>query len=200
MWRKYHIWSNLVIFAQNQSSCLNEIYAKGKYGKYRIYPTFTPCCRCEKNVHIWDTFTFTVNVKIKHSFAPRKIDLHGKQIWGKTPCLLEFAHICTEIKYRVCKIFTRKANIVNTAFTQYLHTVANMQEVHIHNNFPSTVNMSNITHLLQEKWIYVVSKWGKISCLLDFDHICAYIKFHVCTTFASKENSVNTAFTKRCTL
>ena len=51
-----------------------------------------------------------------------------------------------------------KANIVNTAFTQYLHTVANMQEVHIHNNFPSTVNMSNITHLLQEKWIYVVSK------------------------------------------
>ena len=33
-------------------------------------------------------------------------DLHGKQIWGKTPYLLEFAHICTEIKYRVCKTFT----------------------------------------------------------------------------------------------
>ena len=192
MWRKYHIWSNLVIFAQNQSSCLNEIYVKGKYGKYRIYPIFTPCCRCEKNVHIWDTFTFTVNVKVKHSFA--QIYMGSKYGVKRLICLnlLIFA--------QKSNIIYKLANIVNTAFTQYLHTVANMQEVHIHNNFPSTVNMSNITHLLQEKWIYVVSKWGKISCLLDFDHICAYIKFHVCTTFASKENSVNTAFTKCCTL
>ena len=64
------------------------------------------------------------------------------------------------------------------------------EEVHVQDNFTSKANMSNTTHLLQGKWIYV-GKCGKISCLLNFGHIRAQIKSHVCTTFTGKVKPVN---------
>ena len=90
-------------------------------------------------------------------------------------CLLDFGHIFTQIKYRFCNTFTSKANVVNTVF---IHTLLQMymyvqEEVHVQDNFTSKANISNTTHLLQGKWIYVVSKCGKISCLLNFGHIRA---------------------------
>ena len=36
------------------------------------------------------------------------------------------------------------------------------EEVHVQDNFTSKANMSNTTHLLQGKWIYVVSKCDNI--------------------------------------
>ena len=45
------------------------------------------------------------------------------------------------------KTFTSKANVVNTAFMQYSHTVADVQEeVKIRDNFTSTLNMINTGH------------------------------------------------------
>jgi len=52
IWSKYHIWSNLFIFAPMQIPSLDNICTRGKDGKYRIYSIFTVQGKWEEKLHI----------------------------------------------------------------------------------------------------------------------------------------------------
>ena len=52
IWSKYHIWSNLFIFAPRQIPSLDNICTRSKDGKYRIYSIFTVQSKWEEKLHI----------------------------------------------------------------------------------------------------------------------------------------------------